>query len=202
MQRSTVPPTAATAPISTSARFTRLARCMALVAAAGLAGITPFLSGCAGYQVGARSMYCSDVRTVHVPIIESDSYRRQLGERLTEAVIKEIELNSPYKVVGTPDGADSVLRCRLIGDQKTVTAETRTDEPRADDLTMTVQVDWLDRRNQSLIQRSEIPLPSSIVTISARSSLIAEAGQSVATAQQESLQRLARQIREQMESAW
>ncbi|HND55274.1 MAG TPA: LPS assembly lipoprotein LptE [Pirellulaceae bacterium] len=175
---------------------------MTLAAATGLAGITSFLSGCAGYQVGARSMYCSDVRTVHVPIIESDSYRRQLGERLTEAVIKEIELNSPYKVVGSPDGADSVLRCRLISDQKTVTAETRTDEPRADDLAMTVQVDWLDRRNQSLIQRSEIPLPSSIVTISARSSLIAEAGQSVATAQQESLQRLARQIREQMESAW
>ena len=47
-------------------------------------------------------------------MIESDSYRRDLGERLTEAVIKEIELKTPYKVVGTPD-ADSILSVQLLG---------------------------------------------------------------------------------------
>ena len=66
------------------------------------------LAGCASYQVGSESLYAPDVATVYVPMIESDSYRRDLGERLTEAVIKEIELKTPYKVVGTPD-ADSIL---------------------------------------------------------------------------------------------
>ena len=41
-----------------------------------------------------------DVSTVYVPMIESGSYRRDLGERLTEAVAKQIELKTPYKVVG------------------------------------------------------------------------------------------------------
>ena len=58
--------------------------------------------------MGAESLYAPDVQTVYVPMIESESFRRDLGERLTEAVVKEIELKSPFKVVGTPD-ADSIF---------------------------------------------------------------------------------------------
>ncbi|HEV3004430.1 MAG TPA: hypothetical protein VGX78_08200, partial [Pirellulales bacterium] len=64
--------------------------------------------GCAGYRVGARSLYPPDIQTIYVPIIDSKSYRRFLGERLTEAVVKRIEEVTPFKVVHTPD-ADSVL---------------------------------------------------------------------------------------------
>src|SRR5262245_15718707 len=71
------------------------------------------LTGCAGYQIGRRSLYRPDVRTVHVPMIQSDSYRRYLGERLTEAIVKEIELRTPYKVVDA-GSADSVLSVRLV----------------------------------------------------------------------------------------
>src|SRR5437868_12374198 len=71
------------------------------------------LLGCAGYQIGNRALYRPDIRTVHVPMIQSDSYRRYLGERLTEAVVKEIELRTPYKVVDA-DSADSVLTVRLV----------------------------------------------------------------------------------------
>ena len=78
--------------------------------------------GCAGYQLGNRSLYRPDIRTVHVPMVQSDSYRRYLGERLTEAVVKEIELQTPYKVVDS-DSADSVLSVRLVSDSKRVLAE-------------------------------------------------------------------------------
>ncbi|MFM9068782.1 MAG: LPS assembly lipoprotein LptE, partial [Planctomycetota bacterium] len=142
------------------------------------------------------------VRTVQVPIVESDSLRRQLGERLTEAIVKQLELNSSYKVVGSADAADSVLRCRLIGDQKRVLAETRTDEMRATALSFQVQMEWMDRRNQSLLQRTELPLPSSLLTIAQSKTMIAETGQSVASTQQAALDALARQIVEQMEAAW
>src|SRR3954449_13595352 len=74
-------------------------------------------SGCIGYQVGTGSLYAPDVATVYVPMIESDSYRRDLGERLTEAVCKEIELKTPYKVIATPN-ADSVLSIRLLTDTR------------------------------------------------------------------------------------
>src|SRR3954467_2368839 len=85
-------------------------------------------SGCAGYQIGNRALYRPDIRTVHVPVIQSDSYRRYLGERLTEAIVKEIELRTPYKVVGA-DAADSVLSVRLVSDSKRVIANNRFSEP-------------------------------------------------------------------------
>src|ERR1700752_1275634 len=87
------------------------------------------LTGCAGYQVGTDSLYAPDLRTVFVPMIESESYRRDLGERLTEAVQKEIELKTPYKVVDTPD-ADSILSAKLLGDTRHVVVENAFDDPR------------------------------------------------------------------------
>ena len=46
------------------------------------------LTGCKAYQFGASTMYRFDIQTVHVAIFESNSYRRFLGQRLTEAVVK------------------------------------------------------------------------------------------------------------------
>src|SRR5215470_11311908 len=91
------------------------------------------LAGCASYHVGTQSLYAPDVRTVYVPMIESDSYRRDLGERLTEAVVKEIELKTPYKVVGTPD-ADSILTVRLLGDARHALVENQFNDPRVSEV--------------------------------------------------------------------
>jgi len=169
-------------------------------ATSGLTGV--WASGCAGYRVGTHTLYRNDVRTVHVPMIESDSYRRNLGERLTEAVVKQLEVGTPYKVVGSAEGADSILRCRLTADRRQLTIETRTDESRAVELTFNVQVDWLDRQGQSLMQRTEVPMPSSLLSVAQAVEFIPEAGQSTATAQQELINALARQIVDQMEAAW
>lgn len=159
-------------------------------------------SGCAGYRVGVRSMYRTDLRTVHVPIVESESYRRGLGERLTEAIVRQVELNTPYKVVGSPEGADSILRCRLLNDQKGLNIETKTDESRVIEVGLVVEMDWVDRRGQSLVQRSEVPLPSSILSITQRTEFVPEVGQSLTTAHQKAIEELARQIVAQMEAPW
>src|SRR5829696_6923511 len=87
------------------------------------------LSGCVGYHAGTNSLYAADVATVYVPMIESDSYRRDLGERLTEAIVKEIELKTPYKVVSTPD-ADSILSARLITDTRRRIIQNAFSDPR------------------------------------------------------------------------
>src|SRR5436853_4990568 len=105
----------------------RRAHCLLLSAFSLLP--SAFLPGCAGYQLGQRSLYRPDIRTVHIPVIQSDSFRRYLGERLTEAVVKEVELRTPYKVVG-PAEADSVLTVRLASDSKRILANNRFSEPR------------------------------------------------------------------------
>ena len=75
--------------------------------------------GCAGYQVGNQTLFRSDVRTVHVPIFESNSFRRFLGEPLTGAVVKEIEQRTPYKVTNSPT-ADTILQGRIVYERKRV----------------------------------------------------------------------------------
>jgi hypothetical protein len=157
-------------------------------------------TGCAGYQIGARTLYPPDIHTVYVPMFESNSFRRHLGERLTEAVVKEIELKTPYKVVGSPN-ADSVLSGVIVEDTKRITVENQFDDPRQSELTLGVQVTWLDRRG-GLIQQGAVPITSDIAQVSASAKVTPEVGQSIAVGQQAAIQRLAEQIVGLMETPW
>jgi hypothetical protein len=87
------------------------------------------MTGCAGYRFGTRSLYRNDIRTVHIPIIKSDSFRPELGVQLTEALQKELERRTPYKI-GEFATADSIMTCRLTSENKQVVGETGTDESR------------------------------------------------------------------------
>lgn len=158
------------------------------------------LGGCAPYRFGVRSLYPQDIETVHVPMFECDSFRRNLGEQLTEAVCKEIEATTPYKVVNSSD-ADSVLLGRLGPDTKKVLVETGTDEPRQLQINYTVQIRWLTRDQQVLQERS-INLPADLVTIGQATDYVPEVGQTYATQSTDAIQRLARQIVHLMEAPW
>jgi hypothetical protein len=175
------------------------AKLVALIAPVALLALVA--PGCASYRFGNETLYAPDVATVYVPMIESDSFRRDLGERLTEAVIKEIELKTPYKVVGTPD-ADSILSARLMGERKLLEFENQNDDPRALEYALTAQVTWLNRRRQPLAPVNSIPLPADLVPITQTATMLPEPGQSDASAQQQAIQRLAEQIVATMEEPW
>jgi hypothetical protein len=167
--------------------------------AAGLSVAT--LAGCIGYHAGTNSLYAADVATVYVPMIDSDSYRRDLGERLTEAVVKEIELKTPYKVVNTPD-ADSILSARLISDTRQRLIQNGFSDPRVSQTDLRAEVNWINRRRQPLVPVQMIPIPTELLAINQTTNVIPEAGQSVATSQQQAIQRLAQQIVGTMEAPW
>ncbi len=159
------------------------------------------LTGCAAYQIGNQSLYPQDIRTVYVPMFQSNSFRRNLGERLTEAVVKRIETVTPYKVV-SDSTADSVLTGRLISENKQVLVPTLTGDAREVQVNMQVQVSWVDRRGQMLRDCPTIPLPDELVDIAGTGNLVPEVGQSIATAQQQAIDRLAVQIVGMMEKPW
>ncbi len=159
------------------------------------------LAGCAGYQVGPGSLYRSDVYSVYVPVFESDSLRRNLGEQLTEAVIKQIELKTPYKVVSRAD-ADSVLSGRILQDYKYVVAENINDDPRDIEVEFQIEVSWRDRRGDLISETYTYGLPSSIVEFGQAAALIPEGGQSVATSHLVAIEALAEQIVSRMEVSW
>jgi hypothetical protein len=160
-----------------------------------------FFVGCAGYQIGNRSLYRPDIRTVHVPVVQSESFRRYLGERLTEAIVKEVELRTPYKVVGS-DAADSVLNVRLVSDSKRILANNRFSEPRDIETDFFIQASWVDRRGDIIMSHDDIPAAPLLVNIGQQANFVPEAGQSLVTAQQEAIDKLAEQIVGQMEVAW
>lgn len=166
-----------------------------------LAIVFASLNGCAGYQIGTRTLYRTDVRTIHVPIIKSDSFRPELGVMLTESVQKEIERRTPFKLANV-ESADSVMACTLTSDSKRVVSETNLDEPRLLQSVMTVEVKWTDRRGLPLIETRFLPPGESTFYFAENVDFVPEAGQSISTANMRVVERLANHIVDQMEARW
>ncbi|MGQ9504848.1 MAG: LPS assembly lipoprotein LptE [Thermogutta sp.] len=159
-------------------------------------------AGCAGYRVGNATLFRPDIETVYVPVFQSSSLRPGLGERLTEAVIKEIELRTPYKVVGSLERADSILTGRIVSETKRTVVENPYDDPREVATRFQVEVQWIDQRGQALSAEETIPVPSELTTVVTETTFVPEVGQSLATAHQAAIQRLAAQIVGMMENPW
>lgn len=160
----------------------------------------PALAGCANYAVGNASLFPAHIRTVHVEMFRSNSFRRDLGERLTEAVAKRIEEVSPMKIVDAAS-ADSVLTGTLISDSKRLLVESPTDEARQVQTNFQVEVEWHDRSGNAL-HTSTLALPSELIVIAQTGNTSPEVGQSIVTGQQVAIDRLAHQIVALMEQPW
>ena len=61
---------------------------------------------------------------------------------------------------------------------------------------------WLDRRGDLIMSHEDIPAAPLLLNIGQQANFVPEGGQSLATAHQEALQRLAEQVVGQMELAW
>ncbi|MDX1963064.1 MAG: LptE family protein [Pirellulales bacterium] len=173
---------------------TRIALFAILFACCGLA------CGCATYRFGQSSLFPADVQTVYVPMFESDSFRRYLGERLTEEVCKQIETNTPYKVVNDPN-ADSILQGRIVNETKRLVVNNLFGDARETEVNFQVLVTWVNRRGEVLREQT-IPLPADLVDLGQSAELIPEYGRSIATTQQAVIDSLAARITGLMEREW
>ena len=154
-----------------------------LLAVAGLAFGT---AGCAGYRFGNNTLYAPNVRTVYVPMIQSDSYRT--------------EKRTPFKVVGNAE-ADSVLTARIVADTKRMQVESPTDQSRMVEMNIQVLVTWADRGG-AVLAPGAVPLPAASVDVGQAAVLVPEYGRSVVSTQQEGIVKMAQQIVGLMEEPW
>jgi hypothetical protein len=159
------------------------------------------LGGCASYQYGSDAVFPVGISTVHVPIVQNDTFRHELGVQLTEAIVKEIERRSKYKVTGDPN-ADSTLRVRIVNESKRVLSEASTDDPRAIDAAISARASWTSRSGQPLMQNSVVPIADNAISFGQNLRFVPEAGQSVDTAMQSAIEKLASRIVSQMEMRW
>jgi hypothetical protein len=158
-------------------------------------------TGCAAYRFGPASLFRPGIRTVHVPIVRNDTFRHDLGVRLSEALVKEIERRTPYKVTGDPS-ADSTLTCRVINEAKRVLTEKDTDDPRALEAAISVQAMWTSRGGELLMQNSVVPSGELAIAFGQDARFVPEAGQSIDSATQVAIENLAQRIVSQMELRW
>ena len=158
------------------------------------AGIAVALhSGC-GYTI--RQQYDKSIRTVYVPIFRSISFRRDVNIQLTNLVIIEIEKRTPYKVVGSQTGADTILDGTINFADKNLIVENPFNMPRQIVAMLNVAVNWT--RNPP----TQDDLDRGPTTIAENMNFIPEIGETSETAFYRTNQALAKQVVDMMEKAW
>jgi hypothetical protein len=137
----------------------------------------------------------AEVKTVFV-YFKSQTFRRDLQLQLTEAVTKEISMRSPYRVVGTPAEADSLLSGTISYADKNLVVEAPTNFARELNATVTVAVNWTHNPPTEL-EKNRAP------TIVAETiNFVPEVGETTLSAFNRSIQSVAKQIVDMMEMPW
>lgn len=153
-------------------------------------------SGC-GYHMGRG--FEPGIQSVYVPIFESQADRRGLEFQLTEAVQKEIQMRTPFRIVDEP-AADTQLIGKIVNMRKRVLGETRYDDPRELQMSLTVVVRWENLKTGELLAEKRVPITENEIQLIQRSEFAPEVGQSLATSYQQLVDRMARDIIDMMEA--
>lgn len=153
------------------------------------------LAGC-GYT--AKELYPTQYNTIAVPNFENRTFYQGVEFELREALIKEIEQRTPYKVVRTPGAADTVLEGTVVEiESDTVSRTDGGGVPQEVEVTVTIDYVWRDlRTGQTLRGYQGFTAAGQYVPVRA-------IGEFYQTAQHRAVQRLAEEIVSSMrDDAW
>jgi hypothetical protein len=115
-------------------------------------GVMPvFFVGCKG-GYSDEWLYNEHVATVYVEMFDNRTFRRGLEYTLTDALVKQIEAQTPYKVVSDRSIADSVLSGTVVDISESVlSGERETGLPLEKLDQATAQVSWKNLRSGEYI---------------------------------------------------
>jgi hypothetical protein len=149
------------------------------------------LSGC-GYTT--RRPFETDIQTIHVEMMQSKEFRRELEFRLTESLVKRIEMDTPYRIA-PKNTADAILTGEILNvDNRTFGTDFQRDLPREIGSTVIVRFRLQDLRSGDLI----VDRPRNVY----QTSYIPPVGETFSDAMTRAMDGLAEQMVESMESAW
>lgn len=167
-----------------------------LAVALGLIIWSLIFCGCAqmsGYS--SESLFPADVSSVYVKMFESRSFRRGVEYDLTDALAKRIEVETPYKVVSSPDRAETVISGQILSVGTSVlSAERRIGRGLEKEVVVRAVVNWKNLKTGELLIDNE--------SVSATATYSEWQNQSFDYASTLAANNLARKIVELMEKDW
>jgi hypothetical protein len=150
------------------------------------------LAGGCGYS--ASHPFRTDIQTVHVEMLQSKEFRRELEFRLTESIVKRVERDTPYRIV-PKERADAVFSGEILAvENRTFGVDPETDLPREIGSTVVVRFRLQNvRTGEVLLERPRFMY---------QTSYIPPLGETFDDGMTRAMDGLAEQIVEAMESAW
>ncbi len=140
--------------------------------------------------------YDASVRTVGVPIFANHTFARGTEIALTEAIVKQIQQQTPWRVVA-PDRADTVIEGTITdAELGLLSNDPRTGLVEEQTYRLTVRYAWRDNRTgETRVARENFSATG--VFAPARG-----AGERIESGQRDAIDELARDIVATMRSAW
>jgi hypothetical protein len=163
--------------------------------------------------------YDTSIHTVRVPIFKNQTFYRGLEFELTQAVVREIQAKTPYKVVSAGCDADTELTGNIVQFTKIILNRNQVNEVREAETIMGVEIVWRNLRTGEILSLPKKgpgappPVPADLppglpppkpppVLVQSVGHFIPEVGGSITTAQKENVDRLAVQVVSMMEVPW
>jgi len=178
---------------------TRLAaRCVLVALAAGSIALVA-VGGCAsdptkGYAL--QSTYRTDIRSVTVPIFENRTFERDLQFELADALVKEIEATTPWKVTRGAVADTSLTGAITRVELRQLSKSRRTGLTEEGVVSLTVDFEWRDLRTGQAIVRRQSFTASGLFLPSQG------AGEPIEIGRYAAIQALARDIVTELRSPW
>jgi len=150
------------------------------------------LAGCRGYS--NSWLHRQDVDTVYVEMFDTDSFRRGYEFKLTDAICKRIEAQTPYKIVSDRSVADTILGGSMSVGVGVLAGERWTGRPLENEALISVTVTWKNLKTGQVLVDNE--------TVYGSTSYSPQMGQPIDYSVNQAVNKAAQKVVELMEQPW
>lgn len=154
------------------------------------------LPGC-GRSTGYSnaSLFPDDVKSVYVEMFDNRSFRRGAEFTFSNALAKQIESETPYKIVSDRDRADSVISGQLVAvGESILTLERELGRAMEKEVVLTAVVNWKSLKTGRLMINNQ--------TVTAAASYSEFQGQDFTYGSAVAANKLAQSVVQLMENQW
>jgi hypothetical protein len=103
-----------------------------------------------------KPLFPDDISTIYVEMFENQSFWRGVESKVTEALAKRIEAETPYKIVSSRDIADSVIRGQILSvGQSVVSIERETGLALEREVELRAVVNWKNFKTAEMLLNNE-----------------------------------------------